>query len=429
MEVWNLLKCDQPSGRLVQIAASSGEIASVVRAGGASSGVAFVASGADAAAVAGMLERAGEPVARRMKNPRKGLKDCLPARPIVCCLDADYDSPGKLEAGLRALCRSDSFRRWRGVLVLMIRNDLFTRLWKLSAPFVRDLDRYVAWARSGDESALQEIIEQDYDHSEIPRALTHDFVGESRVAGCVRRLIVVAARADCPVLVIGETGTGKEIVARQIHRLSERRARPFVPVNCAAIATDLLESELFGHVRGAFTGADQDKPGLVDAAGSGTLFLDEVGDLDLRHQAKVLRLLETREYTKVGSTAVQRSTARVLAATNQDLAAMIEAKQFREDLYYRLISFPIRTPALRDHPEDIPLMAAHFWSEIRSVRERLPDDVAAVLRAYPWRGNARELRGFLAYVSALASHRAPGVRLVRRAFSEWTGVWPGHRDR
>jgi transcriptional regulator with GAF, ATPase, and Fis domain len=119
----------------------------------------------------------------------------------------------------------------------------------------------------------------------------------------------------------------------------------------------------------------------------------------------------------------------VLAATNQDLAAMMEAKRFREDLYYRLISFPIRTPALRDHPEDIPLMAAHFWSEIRSVRERLPDEVAAVLQAYPWRGNARELRGFLGYVSALASRRAPGLRLVRRAFSEWTGVWPGHRDR
>jgi len=249
------------------------------------------------------------------------------------------------------------------------------------------------------------------------------------VADCVRRLIVVAARADCPVLVMGETGTGKEVVAREIHRLSKRRLGPFVPVNCAAIATDLLESELFGHVRGAFTGADQDKRGLVDAAEDGTLFLDEVGDLDARHQAKVLRLLETREYAKVGSTDVRKAEARVVAATNQNLGAMIEAGRFRAELYYRLISFPIRTPALREHREDIPVLAAHFWRDLRSRHERLPDDVAEVLQSYPWRGNARELRGFLAYVSALASPRAPSVRLVKKAFGEWTGIWPGHDDR
>ncbi len=429
METWDLLKCDCPAGRLVQRPITPGDITPLARPPGERQALLFVVSEGSASAVTDALGRAGETVLRKTKNPRKGLKDCLPARPCVCCMALDYETPGKLEAGVRAVCRSEEFRNWRGILVLAARADVFSRLWELSAPFVNGMGGYDAWARRGDVSGLHDIIEQDFDHSEIPRPLTNAFVGESSVAHCVRRLIVVAARADCPVLVIGETGTGKEVVARQIHNLSNRRARPFVPVNCAAIASDLLESELFGHVRGAFTGADQDKPGLVDAAGSGTLFLDEVGDLDSRHQAKVLRLLETREYTKVGSTGTQTSSARVLAATNQDLGGMIEAGRFRADLYYRLISFPIKTPALRDHPEDTPLLAGHFWGGIRSGRERLPDDVTAMLREYPWRGNARELRGFLAYVAALASHRAPSVRLVKAAFAEWTGVWPGHRDR
>jgi transcriptional regulator with GAF, ATPase, and Fis domain len=166
------------------------------------------------------------------------------------------------------------------------------------------------------------------------------------------------------VLVLGDTGTGKEVIARSIHNYSARASEKFVPVNCGAIPSELLESELFGHKRFTFTDAKYDKKGLWEITGNGTLFLDEVGDLALIHQVKILRALEENKIRPIGEVKEIRVNARVIAATNRDLFSMVKAGHFREDLYYRLRSFLLRTPGLRDHPEDIPTLARFFWKKI-----------------------------------------------------------------
>ena len=195
---------------------------------------------------------------------------------------------------------------------------------------------------------------------------------------------------------MGDTGTGKEIVARSIYENSERRRHDFVTVNCGAIPRDLLENELYGHVKGAYTDAKEDKSGLWEAAGEGVLFLDEIGDLQPEHQAKVLRALEDAEIRKLGATKGTKVKARIIAATNRDLHAMVQTGQFREDLYYRLRGFLIRTPALREHPDDIPLLAQHFWQKINhGKRKILPPEILTELKSCRWPGNARELKMML----------------------------------
>jgi formate hydrogenlyase transcriptional activator len=225
-------------------------------------------------------------------------------------------------------------------------------------------------------------------------------IGNSVAFRDVTEAIVMVAPVDSTVLLLGETGTGKEVIARAIHDAGPRRDHRFVAVNCAAIPAGLLESELFGHERGAFTGAVAQTVGRFQAADRGTLFLDEVGDLPLELQPKLLRALQEHQVERVGSGGRATSVdVRVIAATNQDLEEMVQRRAFRADLFYRLNVFPIRIPPLRERAEDIPLLIAHFvrWFAERQgkVVEEVPDEVIAALKQYPWPGNVRELQNVI----------------------------------
>jgi DNA-binding NtrC family response regulator len=208
-----------------------------------------------------------------------------------------------------------------------------------------------------------------------------------------------AAAADSNVLILGETGTGKELVARMIHALSTRRDEPFVAVHCAALPETLMESELFGHEKGAFTGADRQKPGRFEMAGSGTLFFDEIGEMTASTQVRLLRVLQEKEYMRVGGTRVLRTEARVLAATSRDLRKEARAGRFRDDLYYRLSVVPVTLPALRQRPSDIPKLAMHFLDRARrtlgAATEGFEPEAMEALRRYSWPGNIRELKNII----------------------------------
>ena len=228
---------------------------------------------------------------------------------------------------------------------------------------------------------------------------TQTMVGESYAMRQLREQVAMAAPTNGRVLIYGENGTGKELVARTIHALSRRRAGAFVEVNCAAIPEELIESELFGHVRGAFTGAVADRRGKFEVADGGTIFLEEIGDMSVKTQATVLRVLQEQTMEAVGGTARIKVDARVLAATNKDLLAEIRASNFREDLYFRLNVIPIFVPPLRDRQGDIPLLADHFMAEFaREYGRRLKSfnpAAVAVLQRYGWPGNVRELRNVI----------------------------------
>jgi len=226
-----------------------------------------------------------------------------------------------------------------------------------------------------------------------------DIIGESNPLKNVLKQVEVVAPTDSTVLIQGETGTGKELIARAIHRLSSRGARTFVKLNCAAIPTGLLESELFGHERGAFTGAISQKAGRFELADKGTIFLDEVGEIPLELQSKLLRVLQEQEFERLGSTKTIRVNVRLIAATNQDLKGLVEAKQFRSDLYYRLNVFPVTLPPLRERPEDIPILVRYFTQHyaIRMKKniQSVPAKTLEVLSRYAWPGNIRELENLV----------------------------------
>jgi formate hydrogenlyase transcriptional activator len=232
--------------------------------------------------------------------------------------------------------------------------------------------------------------------------LNHGFeelIGSSAALMEVLHLVRTVAPTDSTVLIEGETGTGKELVAAAIHAHSQRRHLPFVKLNCAAIPLGLLESELFGHEKGAFTGAVARKLGRFELAHRGTLFLDEIGDIPLELQAKLLRVLQEGEFERLGSTQTQRVNVRLVAATNGNLAKLVMEKRFRSDLYYRLNVFPISVPALRDRVEDIPLLVRHFvakYSEKMGKHvDTVPPEMMKVLTARQWPGNIRELQNFI----------------------------------
>jgi two-component system, NtrC family, nitrogen regulation response regulator NtrX len=231
----------------------------------------------------------------------------------------------------------------------------------------------------------------------VDRRLT--MIGESYVMAQLRQQIAMAAPTKGRVLIYGENGTGKELVARNIHMLSRKRGGPFVEVNCAAIPEELIESELFGHMKGSFTGATADRRGKFEAADGGTLFLDEIGDMSLKTQAKVLRALQEEVVEPVGGSTTVKVDVRVIAATNKELPIEIRAGRFREDLYFRLNVIPIFVPPLRDRDADIPLLAEHFMEDF--AREygrrpkRLDPGAATGLRSYKWPGNVRELRNVI----------------------------------
>ena len=249
-----------------------------------------------------------------------------------------------------------------------------------------------------------------------PAALQR-LLGNSPAMQAVRQTIQRVARTMAPVLITGESGTGKELIARALHACSHRADGPFVPVNCGAIPADLLESELFGHRRGAFTGANADKPGLFQAAAGGTLFLDEVSDLPLPMQVKLLRVLQERAVRPVGATAEEAVDVRIVSATHKDLTRLVQAGQFRHDLYYRLNVIPVHAPALRDHPDDLAAIAHAVLAQLarRDGLAQPPTLTPAALQrlqAHPFPGNVRELENLLE--RALALH--PGTVLDADAF-------------
>jgi len=261
---------------------------------------------------------------------------------------------------------------------------------------------------------LNEEIRADQDFEDI--------IGQSPALKEVLGQIRIVAPTDSTVLTLGETGTGKELIARAIHSLSSRRERTFVKVNCAAIPLGLLESELFGHEKGAFTGAIAQKIGRFELAHQGTLFLDEVGDIPLELQPKLLRVLQEQEFERLGSSRTLRVNVRLVAATSRNLLEMVDRHEFRSDLYYRLHVFPITIPPLRERREDIPLLARYFAEKYaRRMNKRIeiiPSDVMQALRQYQWPGNIRELQNFIeraVILSKTTTLQAPLGELERLA--------------
>ncbi|HJU60900.1 MAG TPA: sigma 54-interacting transcriptional regulator, partial [Candidatus Binatia bacterium] len=250
---------------------------------------------------------------------------------------------------------------------------------------------------------LQDEIRTEYNFEEI--------IGESAALKKVLEQIQTVAPTDSTILILGETGTGKELMARAIHNLSARRERTLVKVNCAAIPTGLLESELFGHEKGAFTGAIAQRVGRFELAHRGTLFLDEVGDIPLELQPKLLRVLQEQEFERLGSARTTRVDVRLVAATNTDLTRKVQEKEFRQDLYYRLNVFPITIPPLRDRKEDIPLLVRYFAQKyarrMKKPIDTIPTKTMSRLTEYHWPGNVRELENFIERAVILS----PGTEL------------------
>jgi transcriptional regulator with GAF, ATPase, and Fis domain len=251
---------------------------------------------------------------------------------------------------------------------------------------------------------LEDEIRTDANFKEI--------VGKSTELRRVQKLVETVAPTDATVLIYGETGTGKELIARAIHNLSPRRSRTFVRLNCAAIPTGLLESELFGHEKGAFTGAVAQRIGRLELANNGTLFLDEIGDIPPELQPKLLRVLQEREFERLGSTRTLSTNVRLIAATNRNLAAMVEDGKYRSDLFFRLNVFPINLPALRERSEDIPLLVRHFVEEFSRRMSKTIETISSgtmdALCRYPWPGNIRELQNVIERAVILS----PGPVLV-----------------
>jgi DNA-binding NtrC family response regulator len=242
-----------------------------------------------------------------------------------------------------------------------------------------------------DRDELLRVVGEVFEHL---ASLKRTIIGDSSATKALVRMILKVAPTSHTVLILGESGTGKELVAREIHHHSPRRDRPFLAVNCASLTETLLESELFGHEKGAFTDAHQQKKGLFERAHHSTLFLDEIGDTSLGLQAKILRALQEREILRVGGTEALKVDVRIVAATNRNLEQLLQEGKFREDLYYRLKVIPIECPPLRERPEDIEVLARHFMSKAVSagrIVEGITPEALAALQAYSWPGNVRQL--------------------------------------
>jgi transcriptional regulator with PAS, ATPase and Fis domain len=273
----------------------------------------------------------------------------------------------------------------------------------LSLPTVEEEVGRLKTALNHAHSELERSRHELVNLRSLPLGLKEDgFIFRSESMGRVLQLAVKVAPTSTTALIIGETGTGKEVLARYIHRHSGRDKEPYLAINCAALPPNLLESELFGHVRGSFTGADRDKKGLFVEAGSGTLFLDEVGELPLELQAKILRALQEREVRPVGGVKDQPVHARIIAATNRDLKEMVAAGRFREDLYYRLAVIPVHVPPLRERRADILPLARHFLARYRSQSQGFSPEAVRLMEAYAWPGNVRELKSVMERAVVLA---------------------------
>ncbi|MFQ5600411.1 MAG: sigma-54 interaction domain-containing protein [Candidatus Krumholzibacteriia bacterium] len=272
-------------------------------------------------------------------------------------------------------------------------------------------------------------LQSDRAELEARAGVASQLLGESAALRRVREQVALCARTPGRVLITGETGTGKEVVARAIHAQSDRRRGPWVAVNCAAVPSELIESELFGHEKGAFTGALRSRRGKFEQAHKGTLFLDEIGDMPAHMQAKLLRVLEEGEVERVGGDRRLRVDIRVLAATNRDLRTDIETGRFRQDLFHRLNVVAIHITPLREHPEDIPVLVTHFVEMLSKHAGLRPveigDDLMARLQQHPWPGNARELRNTLERILIFSQGRRPNLDLLDELLAESARSTPG----
>jgi transcriptional regulator with AAA-type ATPase domain len=359
---------------------------------------------------------------RGRKSIAKPLAYYLGRRTGLVRIRADYQNPGQAERGIHALMKSTGIRPKGSVFLIGLSDTLFDQLWN-RAPRNEDPDAAENCRDGVPETDQLGLLLDQNARLMVPKELKEKYVGDSAAADGVRKRIMLAAAVPYAVLIEGETGTGKEVVARQIHQFSSRHTENFVAVNCGGIPSELFESELFGHLKGSFTGALRDKAGHWTQASHGTLFLDEIGDLSSSHQVKVLRALEDGRYRPVGGTEEIKSDARIIAATNRDLRQMVAAGKFREDLFYRLFTLRIRTPSLREQPSVIPELATHFWHKLANY-DGLPllKEVLEELKNYAWPGNARELRSFLTSVFVIADGEPVTLTLVRAVMRDRLGA-------
>ena len=260
--------------------------------------------------------------------------------------------------------------------------------------------------------AIKKLKEENRDLRKKSKAPEEEILGVSAGIEKVRELIKQAAATDARILISGENGTGKELVARAIHRLSGRAEGPFIEVNCAAIPDTLIESELFGHVKGAFTDASGNRRGRFEAASGGTLFLDEIGDMSLSAQAKVLRAIQEQKIERVGSEKTIEVDVRILSATNQDLEQASRTGRFRQDLFFRLNVIPIQLPPLRERKSDIPLLLGRFLEQFSSKKITIEETAMALLSSYSWPGNIRELRNFAERLAIMFPESSAGEKTV-----------------
>jgi two-component system, NtrC family, response regulator HydG len=344
----------------------------------------------------GELGRAGFEIAPAATGG-EALRLAADRQPQVVVLDLDLPDMTGLQVleRLRAACPSSEVLMLTGhgsidTAIQSIRAGAFDYVAKpcpldeLEVRIQRALERYSLTRRAT-------LLERGL----TPPDLGHAFVGQSPQFRAVVELMGRVAASDAAVLITGETGSGKEIVAKLLHARSHRRDRPFVVVECAGLQESLLQSELFGHERGAFTGADRAKPGLFEVAHGGTIFLDEIGEVSASTQVKLLRVLDASTFRHVGGTSEITIDVRLLAATNRDLSAMVRQGQFREDLFYRLSTIALHLPPLRERPGDIDLLARHFVTQLderRGGRHELGEAALEVLRRHTWPGNVRELK-------------------------------------
>lgn len=312
-----------------------------------------------------------------------------------------------VQEGLQSLCLLPLARYGciLGVLsVARLRKDSFTSgdvefLLQVAGQVAIAIDNALAYRKISELSnklAQEKLYLEDEIRSELN---FEEIVGNSATLKKVLRQVEAVAPTDSTVLICGETGSGKELIARAVHKLSQRNSQPFVKLNCAAIPTGLLESELFGHEKGAFTGAIAQRIGRFELASQGTIFLDEIGEIPLELQPKLLRVLQEREFERLGSSRTLRSDARLIAATNRDLQAMVDGQKFRSDLFYRLNVFPIYVPPLRERREDIPHLVRHFAQHFARLMKKGIDTISSetmsALVRYPWPGNIRELQNVI----------------------------------
>src|SRR5947199_2461734 len=363
-------------------------------------------------------------------------------RPVVSHTCDDHEEIVVAE-GLRAYCAIPLVNRGRALGILSILRTTEAPFSQEDMNFLSRASGQIAIAIENacayhEISQLKDKLTQEklYLEEEIRSEMNFEnIIGNSPALKHVLELVETVASSDSTALLLGETGSGKELIARAIHDRSRRKDRTFVKINCAAIPTGLLESELFGHEKGAFTGAITQKIGRLELADQGTLFLDEVGDIPIEIQPKLLRALQEREFERLGSTSTRKVNIRLIAATNRDLEQMIAAREFRSDLYYRLNVFPIRIPSFRERKEDISLLASYFVQrfakQMQKKIDNIPAGVMKALTAWEWPGNVRELENFIECAVILTRGRslaAPLTELGKTSTAESKRAVTNHED-